>query len=288
MDHRVDSNSNLFGRFSLGELPARRPDGVRAGRRPRVRQPGRHLGCREQEPGDWLRPHPSRRPCWRTSASGGSATTSPCCRSTSAPRPAADRGHSRAEPRRHVHQRPAGAVHRRASAGFNAGSGLGVNRCNCPLDQDESQWQMVGNVTKIWSDHTIKFGVDVRRAHNLRVPSDSHRSGELTFNTDRTARPKRRWAGAGDVPAGRRHAPGAVREHQHRRARAAVAPLLLRAGHLAANAEADAQLRPAPGHHQPADGERAGQRRLARPRHGPHQRRRRRRRGPVRATPRTA
>ena len=24
---------------------------------------------------------------------------------------------------------------------FEAGSGLGVNRCNCPLDQDEQQWQ---------------------------------------------------------------------------------------------------------------------------------------------------
>ena len=80
-----------------------------------------------------------------------------------------------------------------------------MNRCNCPLDQDESQWQMVGNVTKIWNDHTFKFGADVRRAHNLRVPSDSHRSGELTFNTDRTRGAKRRRAGSGDVPAGRRH-----------------------------------------------------------------------------------
>ena len=26
--------------------------------------------------------------------------------------------------------------------GFDAGSGLGVNRCNCPLDQDEKQWQI--------------------------------------------------------------------------------------------------------------------------------------------------
>ena len=73
--------------------------------------------------------------------------------------------------------------------GFNAGSGLGVNRCNCPLDQDESQWQIVGNVTKIWGDHTFKFGADVRRAYNLRVPSDAHRSGELTFNVDRTRGP---------------------------------------------------------------------------------------------------
>jgi len=71
--------------------------------------------------------------------------------------------------------------------GFNAGSGLGVNRCNCPLDQDEQQWQIVGNVTKIYGNHSFKFGVDVRRAYNLRVPSDSHRSGELTFNTDRTS-----------------------------------------------------------------------------------------------------
>jgi outer membrane receptor protein involved in Fe transport len=70
---------------------------------------------------------------------------------------------------------------------FNAGSGLGVNRCNCPLDQDESQWQMVGNVTKLVGNHSFKFGIDVRRAYNLRVPSDSHRSGELTFNSDRTS-----------------------------------------------------------------------------------------------------
>jgi len=69
---------------------------------------------------------------------------------------------------------------------FNFGSGLGVNRCNCPLDQDEKQYQIVTNLTKIFRDHTFKFGVDVRRAFNLRVPSDNHRSGELTFGADRT------------------------------------------------------------------------------------------------------
>lgn len=72
------------------------------------------------------------------------------------------------------------------SRDFNFGSGLGVNRCNCPLDQDEKQYQVVSNVTKIWGDHTFKFGVDVRRAFNLRVPSDSHRSGELSFARTRT------------------------------------------------------------------------------------------------------
>lgn len=72
------------------------------------------------------------------------------------------------------------------SRDINFGSGLGVNRCNCPLDQDESQYQVVSNLTKIWGNHTMKFGVDVRRAFNLRVPSDRHRSGELTFGGGRT------------------------------------------------------------------------------------------------------
>ena len=48
---------------------------------------------------------------------------------------------------------------------------------------------MVGNVTKMMGDHTFKFGVDVRRAYNLRVPSDRHRSGELNFENDRTRGP---------------------------------------------------------------------------------------------------
>src|SRR5947209_2083060 len=69
------------------------------------------------------------------------------------------------------------------------GSGLGVNRCNCPLDEDEKQWQIVGNVTRLMGNHTVKFGADLRRANNLRVPSDTHRSGELSFNTERTIGP---------------------------------------------------------------------------------------------------
>jgi hypothetical protein len=72
---------------------------------------------------------------------------------------------------------------------INFGSGLGVNRCNCPLDQEENQFQFVSNTTKFVGNHTLKFGVDVRRAYNLRVPSDVHRSGELTFNNGRTASP---------------------------------------------------------------------------------------------------
>jgi hypothetical protein len=73
--------------------------------------------------------------------------------------------------------------------GFNFGSGLGVNRCNCPLNEDEKQMQLVANVTRLVQNHTVKFGADVRRAWNLRVPSDRHRSGELSFSPDRTIGP---------------------------------------------------------------------------------------------------
>jgi len=73
--------------------------------------------------------------------------------------------------------------------GFNFGSGLGVNRCNCPLDQNEKQLQFVGNLLKTAGNHTFKFGVDVRRAYNLRVPSDQHRAGELSFNEGNTRGP---------------------------------------------------------------------------------------------------
>ncbi len=79
---------------------------------------------------------------------------------------------------------PAGFVE--GDRGFNFGSGLGVNRCNCPLDQDEKQWQVVGNITKMVGGHNFKAGLDIRRANNLRVPSDAHRSGELSFSGDRT------------------------------------------------------------------------------------------------------
>ncbi len=66
-------------------------------------------------------------------------------------------------------------------AGFNIGYSLGTNQCNCPLDEQEQQFQFVNNWTNIRGNHTIKFGADIRYAMNLRVPSDSHRAGELTF-----------------------------------------------------------------------------------------------------------
>ena len=72
---------------------------------------------------------------------------------------------------------------------FRFGYALGVNGCNCPLIQDEDQYQFVNNWTKIQGNHTFKFGADIRHARNLRVPSDRHRSGELNFDAANTQGP---------------------------------------------------------------------------------------------------
>jgi len=69
---------------------------------------------------------------------------------------------------------------------YQLGYALGVNQCNCPLTQTESQIQFVDNATKVMGKHSFKFGADLRWARNLRVPSDSHRAGELTFNGTNT------------------------------------------------------------------------------------------------------
>jgi hypothetical protein len=82
---------------------------------------------------------------------------------------------------------------------FQLGYALGVNQCNCPLTETEHQFQIVDNVSKTMGKHTFKFGADIRFAQNLRVPSDSHRAGEVYFNGGLT----------GDVPAvGQNESPG--------------------------------------------------------------------------------
>ncbi len=71
--------------------------------------------------------------------------------------------------------------------GTNFGDGLGVARCNCPLIERERQFQWVANVTKIKGNHQFKFGGDFRYARNLRVPSDSNRTGVYAFSHDATS-----------------------------------------------------------------------------------------------------
>lgn len=73
--------------------------------------------------------------------------------------------------------------------GLQFGYALGISSCNCPLRQNERQLQFVNNWTNIRGNHTIKFGADIRRAYNLRIPSDRHRAGELNFDAARTAGP---------------------------------------------------------------------------------------------------
>ena len=64
---------------------------------------------------------------------------------------------------------------------FNFGYSLNVNQCNCPLQETENHFQWVNIWTKISGNHTIKWGADLRRAQQQRVPSDEHRSGEISF-----------------------------------------------------------------------------------------------------------
>lgn len=63
------------------------------------------------------------------------------------------------------------------------GAGLNVDRCNCPLIEREDQYQIANNWTKTLGNHGVKFGVDLRYARNLRVPSDNDRTGILDFGT---------------------------------------------------------------------------------------------------------
>jgi len=75
------------------------------------------------------------------------------------------------------------------TGGFNFGYSLTVNQCNCPLNEQENEYQFVSNTTHIVGNHSFKFGVDYRYQQNLRVPSDSHRSGQLTFDPTTTQGP---------------------------------------------------------------------------------------------------
>ena len=69
------------------------------------------------------------------------------------------------------------------------GDGLNINRCNCPLTEKEDQFQIVNNWTKVLGAHSIKVGVDLRYARNLRVPSDNDRTGLLQFSAGPTSNP---------------------------------------------------------------------------------------------------
>ena len=62
-----------------------------------------------------------------------------------------------------------------------------MNHCNCPLKEKEDQFQIVNNWTKTIGNHAVKFGADIRYARNLRVPSDSDRTGVNNFGNGPTS-----------------------------------------------------------------------------------------------------
>jgi outer membrane receptor protein involved in Fe transport len=64
-----------------------------------------------------------------------------------------------------------------------------AGRCNCPVNQDEHQYQLTGSLTKLTARHTLRFGIEARHAANRRLASEFHRSGELFFENDRTRGP---------------------------------------------------------------------------------------------------
>ena len=261
------------------QLPARRADGLRAGRRSVVCQPGRRVRRGQQEPRHRLRPVAVVHAAGRLPV-----RVVPLQRRRAALRlrhaPCAGGGDSRPEPGRHVHQRPALSERRRHR---RLQGRIGPRREQLQLPARPGRAAVADGRQR--HQDLEQPHVQVRRRRPARLqPARAERfpplrSAELQHRPD--PRGRRRRARPGQFPAGRRHLLLALCKLQHRRAGAAVAPLLLRAGHVATEPEADDQLRAAPGRHQPADRERARQRRVARPGDGPDQRRRCRRRGPV-------
>jgi len=75
------------------------------------------------------------------------------------------------------------------NGGFSFGYALGVNQCNCPLKETENHFQWVNNWSKTKGNHTFGWGVDIRRAQQQRIPSDAHRSGEISFSAGVTGSP---------------------------------------------------------------------------------------------------
>lgn len=84
---------------------------------------------------------------------------------------------------------PAITINQLGNPTFTFGYSLSINQCNCPLNEQENEFQWVGNVTHTFGNHSLKFGADTRHAQNLRVPSDFHRSGQLNFDAVTTSGP---------------------------------------------------------------------------------------------------
>jgi len=88
------------------------------------------------------------------------------------------------------------------NGGFDFGYANGVNACNCPLKETENQFDWITNWTKEHGNHTIKWGGEVPRDQQQRIPSDEHRSGEITFTDTVTGNAAVDTLAAGNVTTG--------------------------------------------------------------------------------------
>ena len=119
------------------------------------------------------------------------------------------------------------------------GAGLSINRCNCPLTQDENQYQVVNNWTLIKGNHSIKIGADLRWAHNLRVPSDTDRAGLFTFGNGPTSANGTNGLGLATFVLGELDQLRALCFDDNQCQGIPAAVLLLRTGHLARDPRSD-------------------------------------------------
>jgi hypothetical protein len=155
------------------------------------------------------------------------------------------------------------------AADMSFGTALGdrTGRCNCPLLQDEKQFQFVE--LDEGTGHQAHGESRVRRPARLQ-PACAERQPPL--GRDRLQRGEH--PGADGRRPGPRHVPARkcdqlspLRQLEHQRQGGAMALVRLRAGHLATQRQADDQLRPpARGHHAAVD-QRGRQRRLLGHRH---------------------
>src|SRR5207237_607131 len=101
---------------------------------------------------------------------------------------------------------PAGFIN--GSRGFNFGSGLGVNRCNCPLDEDEKegQWRHFYYAQDTWRvtpKVTLNYGLraDVINPQTVNNGQGGFLLASVTDGAADIPSPNIRVAGVGGIPS---------------------------------------------------------------------------------------
>ena len=189
LDGRLNSRLNVFGRYSYAKFAKDGPSAFGAGGGPGCRGPGRQLEGQEPEPGPRPRLHALADVGARRSLRVVQVQGRTCSRSTTARTRPLDAGHpglnfpddafTSGLPRR-LHQRQRRDDELRHGARGPDGSlqlPAGPGREAVPVRRQPRR--------RCWAPTTpSSSAIDVRRAYNLRVPSDNHRSGEIDFNAD--------------------------------------------------------------------------------------------------------